>query len=307
MEGRLGSGVIVIWNVLGDIVYTNATPEDIYIDILKRTNIIGNLEMHTSQTIEWNNYSIFVDTIYLDDELYGIANIVYREDGIDYYRYLAYNDCMTDLYNRNFWEHMKSGDIQPLDCDCYTTILIDVDNLKNVNDEIGHGRGDCVLQKIAQAIKSSIRKTDIAIRYGGDEFIIILPAPYETFGPEKVINRIRAKVAKINIDESMQMSISAGYAMGKGWENLEDTANRADYEMFREKKAKKQLLTMLDNADINDIKRNVEYARERLNKAIELYSVDCLDSELLLKMSRELDELIKIYMGIIKDRNNRMD
>lgn len=300
MMGRLRHGVILIWNMRGDVVYTNTKKEEIYIEIFKEMGITTNLEELEPCIVDWKGYGVFIDVMTIGDATYGLANIIYKDIGIERYRYLAYTDCLTELYNRNFWEHVKSGELEVFDYEQYIIILVDVDNLKDVNDEIGHKGGDFALQKVAQAIRSSIRQTDIAIRYGGDEFLIIIPDLGGDVLPEQVIDRIRAKVARINIDENMHMSVSVGYARGQGWEELEQTANLADYEMFKEKRAKKELLTSMDREGLKYMTEHIEYMWGRLDKEAKTFSEGNIDLEFLLKMSGELDELINIYIDIIE-------
>ena len=81
---------------------------------------------------------------------------------------LLYIDSLTGIYNRRYYdEHFQgANDIQAM-------VVIDVDNFKHINDNYGHDVGDIVLQSIAQTVLSCVRKTDVVIRYGGDEFVII--------------------------------------------------------------------------------------------------------------------------------------
>jgi diguanylate cyclase (GGDEF)-like protein len=90
---------------------------------------------------------------------------------------LAINDGLTGLYNRSHFEEMLSHLLDMSDrYDQHATlIMIDVDNLKHINDNYGQEEGDRILSTTAKTIFRSIRKTDIAARYGADEFAIVLP------------------------------------------------------------------------------------------------------------------------------------
>ena len=103
-----------------------------------------------------------------------------REKNIEYERRLielehaASRDSMTQLLNRfGYWERVKSllhsGDPERK----LGIILLDVDKLKQINDTLGHKGGDKALKQISELISSSIRSRDIAVRYGGDEFVIV--------------------------------------------------------------------------------------------------------------------------------------
>ena len=90
---------------------------------------------------------------------------------------LAIRDGLTGLYNRSHFQEMLSHSLDRSDrySEQVTLIMIDVDNLKDINDSYGHKEGDWVLSCTSKTISRSIRKTDIAARYGGDEFAIVLP------------------------------------------------------------------------------------------------------------------------------------
>lgn len=291
--GIFGHGVIIMYNMRGNIVYSSACDEQAYVEILKASGAMEKLNREYLHVIEWEGYSISIDTIELKGERYCITHIIPNISRVEHYRQLAYKDCLTGLYNRNFWEHIKSGSMDMLNYDAYTIILIDIDNLKYINDETGHSGGDYAIRKVAKAIKSSIRDTDIAIRYGGDEFLIIIPGIEEDISAKKVIYRIRARIAKLNMNEGLQMSVSAGYASGNGFRSLKETADLADRAMFKEKRNKKELPSMVSRTEISAIRDYIEDTRKCLNDLITDSLDGDLDSEELLKVSGELDELIE--------------
>jgi len=109
----------------------------------------------------------------------------------------AQRDALTDLFNRTYLDqmleqqfHISKASLQPL-----TLVFIDIDNFKHINDSYGHSGGDGVLISVAQAIHSAVRTTDIAARFGGDEFIVLLNNTGEETGAE-LSERIRVTVAK---------------------------------------------------------------------------------------------------------------
>lgn len=111
------------------------------------------------------------------------------------YRDLAETDALTGLATRR-------GVLQGLEAEIkraaryrapLCTLFVDVDNFKTINDTLGHGAGDTVLRTIADSIKKTVRETDLAGRYGGDEFLVVLPHAAATEGC-RVAERVRRKV-----------------------------------------------------------------------------------------------------------------
>lgn len=90
---------------------------------------------------------------------------------------MAHKDSLTGLYNRNYleyyldYEHHKGRQNQS----DLTVMMMDIDKFKFINDHFGHSQGDDVLREVAGVISRHIRKTDVAGRYGGDEFLVLLP------------------------------------------------------------------------------------------------------------------------------------
>ena len=120
-------------------------------------------------------------------------------------------DPLTKLYNRLFFNtqilYLKNRYYrtkQP-----FSAMLFDIDNFKKINDTYGHHIGDEVLKNIAKIIKNSIRKTDIACRYGGEEFIILFPDTNKQKALE-ISERIRKEIEKNVIYDDKPVTISAG-------------------------------------------------------------------------------------------------
>lgn len=126
----------------------------------------------------------------------------------------------------------------------YSLILIDVDHFKNVNDRYGHGAGDAVLQGIAAALQQAGRKSDLVGRYGGEEFIVVLPATDAdgaTLAAERLRQAVASRVFSV-VDQVVPVTISLGYISDDGHQRLEDLLNAADQALYRAKAAGRNCL-----------------------------------------------------------------
>src|ERR1019366_4122758 len=108
---------------------------------------------------------------------------------------LAYVDGLTGVFNRRLFERRIAEEIDRASRydSALSLIMVDIDHFKRVNDEFGHLLGDEVLRAISQIFLQALRKHDICCRYGGEEFVIILP---ETPGPKavRVAEKLRSLV-----------------------------------------------------------------------------------------------------------------
>lgn len=134
--------------------------------------------------------------------------------------FLSYHDKLTGLYNRRFCEEkIKTIDLEedlPL-----SIVVADVNGLKLMNDAFGHDKGDELLKKAAAAIEKTCRPKDIAARWGGDEFVILLPRT-KYYEVEGIIKKIKDSYSKESVN-TLDISISFG------WE----TKKYADQDMYK--------------------------------------------------------------------------
>jgi diguanylate cyclase len=152
-------------------------------------------------------------------------------------------DPLTKVYNRKALEKdlkeiLEKGKDRDLDL---IVAMIDIDDFKRINDEYGHLVGDFVLIKIAQIIKSMIRKTDKLYRYGGDEFIIVFNRSV-LINAERSIERIIEKINRTALkykDHLIKVTISVGIAEHRKGDTLETLIKKADDALYRVKSAEK--------------------------------------------------------------------
>ncbi|HSV32307.1 MAG TPA: PAS domain-containing protein [Atribacteraceae bacterium] len=148
---------------------------------------------------------------------------------------LSFRDHLTGLYNRAFFEEEfhRLGNSRELP---FAIILADVNGLKLVNDAFGHDRGDELLIRFAAALTQTFRKEDIVSRWGGDEFIVLLPHSNPSV-IEEVIARLHHACREAASDQ-LPLSVSAGYAMKEDPDTpLDRVIREAEERMYQHKLA----------------------------------------------------------------------
>jgi len=157
------------------------------------------------------------------------------------YRELSIIDDLTQLYNsRHFYDQLKmeidraERYRQPL-----TLLLLDLDDFKRFNDAYGHVEGDHVLLRVGQVIKRSLRQTDSAYRYGGEEFVILLPMTTSADGAvtaERIRVEFRREVFSPAPGQDVHVTVSIGLAQYKPQEEMKTFVHRVDQLMYQGKK-----------------------------------------------------------------------
>ena len=153
----------------------------------------------------------------------------------------AFRDGLTGLYNRRAWDELIHKEEER--CKRYghpaAVFFIDLNNLKEVNDNLGHVIGDQLIQQAADVLKNTVRSNDILARLGGDEFVILSIENNEV-GAEKLLKRILDNFARAKI------SIAIGLSMRHPSHGLLFAAEQADKKMFEHKRK----LKLLSKSDI---------------------------------------------------------
>jgi len=162
-----------------------------------------------------------------------IRDIAERKRMEEELRWRSFHDPLTGVYNRTYFEEelrrLGVSRSYPV-----SLILCDVDNLKMINDFLGHDQGDEVLKRIAKAISNSVRASDVVARVGGDEFAVLLPWT-DSRTAEQVAERILKAVERERSPE-LPLGLSVGYATASDPSRpLEDLYREADDMMYRDK------------------------------------------------------------------------
>lgn len=149
-----------------------------------------------------------------------------------------YRDPLTGIYNRRYYEEVVRKSIGPAGI-----ALMDVDDFKICNDTYGHHAGDLALEAAANAIRSCIRSSDLLIRYGGDEFLLVLPGIPSDILQTK-LEQIRAAVQQATVPgySHFRLSLSIGGTMQAITDSMENAVRRADRLMYQAKGRKNAVM-----------------------------------------------------------------
>ncbi|WP_353095101.1 diguanylate cyclase [Tissierella praeacuta] len=277
----------IIINQEHRIQYSNIGNQRAY-DYLKELHILENLSTDLPINYTSINYFISVDKFYIYNQIHYIIMMTPKFSKCNNCSNLLI-DSVTGLYNRNYWEKINSKIRHNIRFKDFSLILIDIDNLKKINDIYGHLEGDKAIKVVGQAIQHSIRKEDIGIRYGGDEFIILL-LNQDRNTVEEIIKRIRRGIYKQVIEENIDVQISTGVAFNDCYYNMEDIMRIADKNLYKEKEIKKGIRHEKTNT-LKELSEQIEGLRSELNKQI----IE-KDKVKILELSQKLDILIVEYL-----------
>ena len=281
----------IVLNKRYDIQYASIDNQNA-IECLEKQEVLHRLSDDLPVEYNLKDYHVTIDEVNITGNMYYVITAVLRHPKCENCR-KALTDAVTGLYNRNYWEQIISGaTFQPRPQN-FSLILIDVDNLKEINDTYGHIAGDKVIEIVGQAIKKCIRKEDAGLRYGGDEFIISL-FNQDKKAAYRVIERIRREINKLAAGQGMNIQISAGAAYYDCLQNIGDIIKMADRDLYKEKRVKKSKEKQ-NSEKLKHLLREIEKLRDELNKKVTLEGKG-INNEETLKLSQKLDELITRYL-----------
>ncbi|MFT2109551.1 GGDEF domain-containing protein [Marinomonas sp. 2405UD68-3] len=156
-------------------------------------------------------------------------------------------DYLTGASNRNAFEErmlelMAMCNDKP---QALSIVIFDLDNFKMINDTYGHLKGDEVLVTVTKAVSKAIRIVDTIYRYGGEEFVILLPRT-SLIQAKMVAEKARECIEKTDFGIERQVTISAGIAMLKHNESQHEWIKRADIALYKSKRAGRNTVTAVD-------------------------------------------------------------
>jgi len=182
--------------------------------------------------------------------LENFAQIVINELEL---RQIASTDALTGANSRGAWMERAQSVIEAYkDTEKpVTAVIMDIDHFKSVNDTFGHPAGDKVIQELANTIMANIRKDDIFGRYGGEEFVILLPNT-DFAGAHALVERIRELFNQIELDalDGKKCSVSIGFTLKQDDEvEIASLVDRADRALYMAKEGGRNRSIFVENTD----------------------------------------------------------
>ena len=242
----------------------------------------GKIYQVIARCIEVDEKPYVLELIRCLDGDWSIGEINHERliDMFVHYNDRLYRDAVTDAYNRRYYEdEMKNKKKNA------GVALIDLDDFKLHNDTYGHQAGDMALYTVVDIIRKNIRKTDKLIRFGGDEFLLVMPEVTEEVFSQK-LQLIQERIYNANVPGylNLRLSISAGGVLTEG-DSIEEAVNRADKLMYQAKATKNKVVTQKDEREQyekqNQIKQRILVVDDsEMNRAI-LYEMLKDDFEII--------------------------
>lgn len=200
----------------------------------------GVLYQLIARYVEIGGKEYVMELIRLLDNKWSFGQLNYEKlvDLFVHYNDKLYKDAITDAFNRRYYEdEMKERE--------WTAgiALVDLDDFKLYNDTYGHNAGDMALRTVADVVRKHTRKSDCLIRFGGDEFLLVMPDIAEDVFNKK-LQTIKKRVHEANIPgyTKLQISISVGGTLCQN-EKIDAAVTRADHLMYQAKNNKNIVVT----------------------------------------------------------------
>jgi diguanylate cyclase (GGDEF)-like protein len=181
------------------------------------------------------------------------ADVTESRRARDKLRFLATHDSLTELLNRRELLVQVSGILgqKPRTGDQVGILFIDMDHLKSINDSYGHAAGDAVIVTVAQRIREQLRATDVVARFGGDEFVVVLPAVHTLSDVERLAGMLHDEVRKpVVVNGSrIKTSLSIGGVIVAPGSDPHVALRDADQALYRAKRDGRDRTVMVDPRD----------------------------------------------------------
>jgi diguanylate cyclase len=228
-----------------------------YSDRIGKTDNMAELS-HILKNVMHDTSAIHASTLHTHDELLNNkkhaddadARVKKLEVELEQVSELVREDQLTGALNRRGLDETVDREIKRATRGktALSVAMLDIDNFKQLNDTLGHQAGDQALIHLIQIVKETLRPSDSVGRYGGEEFIIIMPNTFRDDGVA-VIQRLQRNLTKnlfMHNNERVLVTFSAGVALHGANEDVEDVISRADKAMYKAKKSGKNRVEAAD-------------------------------------------------------------
>ncbi|MGC8822243.1 MAG: GGDEF domain-containing protein [Desulfurella sp.] len=180
----------------------------------------------------------------------AMRNIEQERQSLEKIKVKVYRDGLTGLYLREYLQIKLKENLYFMQRygRIFSLQMIDVDDFKDINDKFGHQIGDNVLCQIGNLIKKNIRTSDIPIRYGGDEFVVLMPET-DINSAKKVAEKFVQKMSKVVFrkkDEEFKVTFSIGLTSVRKDDTFESIMERVDAALYSSKRSGKNSITVFD-------------------------------------------------------------
>ena len=173
----------------------------------------------------------------------ALTDITARKKAEAYLEYLGKHDVLTKLYNRSFYvdelNRLERKGPFPV-----TIIMLDLNDLKAVNDQLGHAAGDTLLRRVGEVLSKAVEKPNCVARIGGDEFAVLLPGIDQAGGRAVMEDIEKLVVVNNQFYSATTLGIAMGMATSVAGERLESVVKRADFEMYQSKRQQDVMRTV---------------------------------------------------------------
>lgn len=189
-----------------------------------------------SKYVEISGKPYVLEMIYKDNDgvLLGAYGKTDFMDNIVNYNRQLYHDALTGAYNRRYYEEQAKS-MRYIDA----VAMLDANNFKGINDHYGHAAGDCLLKAVCESIKECIRSSDILIRLGDDEFVLLMANIPEIVFYQK-ISEIKQRISEIKLPDYPDIKCAAAIGGVYGIQPIENALTEADRLMYLDKNASKE-------------------------------------------------------------------
>jgi len=266
-----------------DIFIKDRLKATISLPIIAKGELQGVLTLISKKAYKLNSREIkFLESI-TDQMAVVMENAKLHQKTIK----LSRTDNLTGLFNSRYFEEILQRQLNWAKRKnlVFSVLMLDIDDIKRINDMYGHDSGDLVLRKFAQVLRNNLRETDFYARYGGDEFVVLLPDTDEDMA-KTVAGKIKKELSMTTIfgfEDSPMITSSIGIAIfPRAASTMVSLIKAADLAMYRAKQDGKNKICVFEPGLLPDIHFNSEHL-ERLATNADFNAIQTLITAVDLK------------------------